>query len=105
MELVKVAKLQNGLIYCNKNESYKVLVKPVSRTFTNAKGKKPVYYVSVSSDGSQFRYYSGLFPTTKGNVFTADKKDSLGLKVLQKFEFSSDGEKLTIEKINKLSDI
>ncbi|MCX7087953.1 MAG: hypothetical protein NTV00_07865 [Methylococcales bacterium] len=89
-KLVKVAQAGNifsgGKITC--------LLKPVNRDYQGTT-KKPVYYLSVIENGLS-QYLSGLFATGDDMVFSADYKDSLGVKHIVRIAFADGGKALTI---------
>ena len=74
----------------------RIAIKPVNREYTGIK-KKPVYFMSRYNPATKkFDYISGLFRTKEEKVFSWDRKDELGIKILQVCQFTETGESITL---------
>ena len=71
------------------------LLKPVNREYSGTI-KKPLYYLNLLLNGKS-QYLSGLFATNDSMIFSADYKDSLGIKHIVKIAFSDAGKAMTVK--------
>lgn len=92
LTLNRVKTTQSGNIFSNGKIT--CLLKPTDRAF-DGKSKKPVYYLSVLSGGKSL-YLSGMFPTSRDMVFSADFKDALGIKHIVLIEFADKGKTMSV---------
>ena len=66
---------------------------PVDRKYECKKA--PVYFLQKIVNGKA-QYLSGVFKTTKPDTFSADRKDSLGVKTFYEIRAKNNGEELEI---------
>lgn len=92
-ELNLVKTTNSGNIFVSKNK-VACLLKPVNRDYSGVI-KKPLYYLSAI-EGGRSTYLSGLFATDDNSMFSADYKDTIGLKHLVKIQFADDGKRMII---------
>lgn len=87
-----VKSTQAGNIFAGFNQT--LLLKSVNRDYVGVL-KKPLYYLNRIEKGKS-EYLSGLFATHDETVFSADYKDTLGMKHIVRIAFTDGGKQLKV---------
>lgn len=94
----------DGAVVFGSNDGEQFLFRRVNREFEQAKGLKPVYWLSRLVGGKS-QYFSGVFPTANNRVFTADKRNEIGMKELFGLVFFEHGERLEMFNLGKYDEV
>ncbi len=87
----RLKRISAGTYKDNRDDIWRLV--PVDREYSC--NSKPIYYLQKIKN-SKAQYVSGVFQTMKENVFSADIKDSLGVKKYYEIQALNNGEELVI---------
>lgn len=95
----------DGAVVFGSNDGEQFLFRRVNREFEQAKGRKPTYYLSELVRGES-KYFSGVFATEfSPRVFTADKRNEIGMKELFALVFFEAGTRIEMFALSKYDEV